>query len=212
MGRRTGMTAGWLRPSAERLAGSAGQRWPIYPRSSDRSTSQGCAGHSTGRPTLQSSRRRSTLAKWHSGRTSTNTWSNCTWRSGRTAANHNGRSAQHSASISACWRTSPPRSTSLSTGTSQTFWQLLLSRSERDRIDSVIDGEWIPDVLHVLLDLAHDGLTQRGLGEERCLQPLRERVARLTTPADEALKVFREAGEAGMSALAEHYSKDSRAG
>ena len=45
-----------------------------------------------------------------------------------------------------------------------------------------------------MLDVAHEGLSKRGLGEEEFLQPLEERLKNRTCPGERAARVFREDG------------------
>jgi hypothetical protein len=49
-----------------------------------------------------------------------------------------------------------------------------------------------------MLDLAHRGLTIRGLGEERFLAPLYRRLERQTNPADMAADMLRTEGMEGL--------------
>jgi hypothetical protein len=93
-------------------------------------------------------------------------------------------------------------------GRPRRFWRTLYLAAESGPMEAQVEQEWIPDVIGEVLDIAHSGLVRRGLGEERLLLPLTERVDRLTSPAEEALEVFHAAGggHRGVAAFAEQYS------
>ncbi len=55
-------------------------------------------------------------------------------------------------------------------------------------------GVSIADLAARMLDLASIGLKQRGLGEERFLEPLHARLRSGTSPADEAERLYRDGG------------------
>lgn len=64
----------------------------------------------------------------------------------------------------------------------------------RDGLDGEVDGLSLRDLAGEMLDLAARGLDQRGCGEQRLLQPLRDRLAAGRCPADDAGDVFRDGG------------------
>jgi glutamate--cysteine ligase len=49
-----------------------------------------------------------------------------------------------------------------------------------------------------MVDVAHAGLAARGLGEERYLEPLYERIDKRESPADRTIKIFRKEGLEGL--------------
>jgi len=55
-------------------------------------------------------------------------------------------------------------------------------------------GVDLPQLAAEMLDVAGRGLARRGLGEERFLEPLRQRLAARRCPADEAAELFRRGG------------------
>jgi hypothetical protein len=61
------------------------------------------------------------------------------------------------------------------------------------------DGEaWALPLLQEVLDLAHQGLRGRGLGEEVYLEPLFGRLTRRRNPGQEVALVFKESGLPGL--------------
>lgn len=64
--------------------------------------------------------------------------------------------------------------------------------------------EELKTLLAHLLDIAEEGLTARGYGEEALLEPLRERAARLTNPAREMERAL--SGGGSMEELIERYA------
>jgi glutamate--cysteine ligase len=57
-----------------------------------------------------------------------------------------------------------------------------------------VGSDRVADLAGVMLELAHLGLRRRGLGEERFLSPLYERLEHKTNPADETAQIFRAGG------------------
>lgn len=73
-------------------------------------------------------------------------------------------------------------------------WPALLAYRERAVRDGLRAIEPVPGFLVTLLDVAERGLRSRGLGEERYLDELRERVEHRRGPADDARDAFRAGG------------------
>ena len=87
------------------------------------------------------------------------------------------------------------------------FWKKLFAVVPYQKINSKIDNIWIPEILENIVELAKKGLEKRGYGEERFLSPLIFRVRHNTTPAEEALNIFKQAKtkEKGIRSLANKY-------
>jgi len=64
----------------------------------------------------------------------------------------------------------------------------------RDGLDAVAGQAAVGEIARRLLGAAHQGLRKRGLGEERFLEPLWERLQKRRCPADDATDVFQEGG------------------
>lgn len=76
-------------------------------------------------------------------------------------------------------------------------WELLRDMREaacRDGMNGTVSGLNVVDLAGNMLDLAHRGLTIRGLGEERFLAPLYRRLEQQKNPADMAEHMFRSEG------------------
>lgn len=89
------------------------------------------------------------------------------------------------------------------------FWKEIFRVCENQPVDIKVSGEWLPDIIHTILDIGRQGLQKRKNGEERYLLPMESRLERLQTPAEEALMTFRAAGEgiAGLRALAMQHGR-----
>lgn len=57
-----------------------------------------------------------------------------------------------------------------------------------------INGEPITVLAQKLLDISKTGLKKRGLGEEKYLEPLYERIIKLESPADRMIKIYKKGG------------------
>lgn len=76
-------------------------------------------------------------------------------------------------------------------------WELLRKTREvacREGLQGRVDSLQLTDLVRKMLELAHQGLTGRGLGEEQFLTPLFERVEKKKSPADEAAELFERGG------------------
>ncbi|MCB9140003.1 MAG: hypothetical protein H6642_16800 [Caldilineaceae bacterium] len=71
-------------------------------------------------------------------------------------------------------------------------------------------GEPVPGFLTAVLDGVETALFERGFGEERLLAPLRRRLERRLNPAQEARRVFRSDGMAGLLRHAAVYHSNTR--
>lgn len=87
------------------------------------------------------------------------------------------------------------------------FWQKIFNGCSSERIDTMIDGVWIPDLIMEIVEISKKGLNQRGFGEDKYLKPIIKRVNNKITPAEEILKIYREAGGGidGLTAFAKEY-------
>lgn len=85
------------------------------------------------------------------------------------------------------------------------FWKKVFTCSQTSPMDVKIDGQWIPDILNNIVELAKTGLKKRGLHEEKYLEPIIRRIENKITPAEEMLKIFEQAGVEieGIKALAQ---------
>jgi gamma-glutamylcysteine synthetase len=82
-------------------------------------------------------------------------------------------------------------------------WESLRAAREaacRDGLSGEADGLRLADFAGTTVELAELGLKRRGMGEERWLGPLKERVRRRRCPADDAAEVFAADGPQGLVA------------
>jgi gamma-glutamylcysteine synthetase len=64
----------------------------------------------------------------------------------------------------------------------------------RKGLEATADSVKLSDLARKMLELAERGLKRRGLGEEKFLHPLRERIHNNKSPADEAEQLFKKGG------------------
>lgn len=64
----------------------------------------------------------------------------------------------------------------------------------RDGLDGSVDGLQMSELAGKMLDVARRGLTRRGLGEQRYLEPLERRLAESVCPADTAAELYHTGG------------------
>jgi len=80
-------------------------------------------------------------------------------------------------------------------------WQTLRDAREaacREGLEASADNVKLADLARKMLELAQCGLKRRGLGEEKYLYPLHERVQKKKSPADEAKQLFKKGGIAAL--------------
>lgn len=87
------------------------------------------------------------------------------------------------------------------------FWKKIFNICSYEKINTMVDDVWIPDLIMGIIDISKKGLDKRGFGEVKYLEPIIKRVANNTTPAEEILKIYRAAGggNSGLMAFAKEY-------
>lgn len=78
------------------------------------------------------------------------------------------------------------------------FWLQCARSAEFAPLASSVHGVSVCDLLTSLLEIADDGLRKRNFGEEVYLAPLRNRLHRRSSPAEEAMAIFGSHGMQGV--------------
>ncbi len=75
----------------------------------------------------------------------------------------------------------------------------------RKELSSTVDRDALYDLVSKVLDLCREGLSERGRGEEKYLEPLYQRINNRTNPAKEMLRRLQN-GES-MASVIKHYAE-----
>ena len=80
----------------------------------------------------------------------------------------------------------------------ESYWGIMREYHRRAVGRGLLAWEPAPGFLHEIIELAENGLVQRGLGEERYMQPIWDRLYRRVNPARRMRRVFRTTGVQGV--------------
>jgi len=78
------------------------------------------------------------------------------------------------------------------------FWLELYAAVQQKGLEAEHDDVRVADLAKGLVELAAQGLRSRGLGEERYLEPLRQRIERRKNPSQELLNIWQRGGLAAL--------------